>query len=279
VFETIAHDVFAVSHRLVDGKNTIVFGARGALAIDACNYPDEGEAMVAFIRARTDARYRLAITHGHGDHVLGSGAFHGADVYAHIAAPRTIDSYVAAWAERYFNGSIAQCESALARPNVLFDHEVHLDLGGKHVRLFATPGHCPDAVCAFVEEDGILCAGDTVVTGILPAITDGDSHQMEMTLHALLRLDARVLVPGHGPLLRGSSAIREHLLWTIGYLGGVRACVADALRRSASREQAIESAAYERFVGERLPDEPFGMRRRHRQVVTKIADEVTAGRA
>jgi glyoxylase-like metal-dependent hydrolase (beta-lactamase superfamily II) len=84
VFTAIAPDVYAVSHRLVDGKNTIVFGTRGALAIDACNYPDEGQAMAAFIRGKTDLPFRLAITHGHGDHVLGSGAFRGADVCAFI---------------------------------------------------------------------------------------------------------------------------------------------------------------------------------------------------
>jgi glyoxylase-like metal-dependent hydrolase (beta-lactamase superfamily II) len=117
VFTEIAPDVFAVAHRLVDGKNTIVFGARGR-ALD-----------------------RLAITHGHGDHVLGSGGFRGADVYAHLAAPHTIDRNLPQWADRYFDGSRSACEAALSRPNVLFDRELRIDLGGKKVRMFAAPGH------------------------------------------------------------------------------------------------------------------------------------------
>ena len=51
MFTEIAPNVYVVEHRLVDGKNAIVFGRRGALAVDACNYADEGEAMAAFIRA------------------------------------------------------------------------------------------------------------------------------------------------------------------------------------------------------------------------------------
>jgi glyoxylase-like metal-dependent hydrolase (beta-lactamase superfamily II) len=115
-----------------------VFGTRGALAIDACNYLDEGQAMAAFIRD-------------------------------HGAAPRTIDAYLNTWAERYFGGSTDACQATLSRPNMLFDHALCIDLGGKTVRLFATPGHCPDAVCAYSEQDGILCAGEWhLVRGAVP---------------------------------------------------------------------------------------------------------------
>jgi len=276
MFTEIAPGVFSVAHRLVDGKNTIVFGARGALAIDACNYADEGEAMAAFIRANGRTPDRLAFTHGHGDHVLGSGAFAGADVYAHVDTPLTIDRDLPTWAERYFDGSLAACEAALSRPNILFDREFRIDLGGKTARLFATPGHCRDAVCAWLEEDGILCAGDTVVTGIVPAIHDGDSRLMEATLGLLLSLDARILVPGHGPVLVDPTAIREHLAWTLDYLRGVRAFVSGALHDGVSPERVPEAAEYAQFVGDRLPLEPFGMLRRHRMVVAKIVAEVQA---
>jgi glyoxylase-like metal-dependent hydrolase (beta-lactamase superfamily II) len=276
MFTEIGPGIFSVAHRLVDGKNTIVFGARGALAVDACNYADEGEAMAAFIRANARTPNRLAFTHGHGDHVLGSGAFPGADVYAHVETPLTIDRDLPGWAERYYDGSLAACDAAITRPNVLFDHELRIDLGGKTARLFATPGHCRDAVCIWLEEDGILCAGDTVVTGIVPAIHDGNSRQMQATLRRLLSLEARVLVPGHGPVLTDPAATREHLSWTLAYLEGVRAFVDGALRDGVSPERVPDLAEYGQFVGDRLPPEPFGMLRRHRMVVAKIVAEVQA---
>jgi glyoxylase-like metal-dependent hydrolase (beta-lactamase superfamily II) len=273
VFTEVAHDVHVVEHRLVEGKNAIVFGRRGALAIDACNYADEGEAMASFIRSRGCAADRLALTHGHGDHILGSGAFRGADIYAHAAAPRTIEKHLPMWAERYFGGSPAAAEAAIARPNVLFDGELRLDLHGKTVRLFGTPGHSPDSACAFLEEDLGLCGGDTVVTGIVPAIADGDSRQLEATLRQLVSLAAEVLIPGHGQVLRGRSVISEHLEWMAAYLGAVRDVVEQHFGEGL--EAVLAAADYARFVGDRLPEEPHGMPRRHRMVVSKIFDEIS----
>jgi len=272
VFTEVAHDVYVVEHRLVEGKNAIVFGRRGALAIDACNYADEGEAMASFIRSKGCTPDRLALTHAHGDHILGSGAFRGADVYAHVAAPRTIEQHLPMWAERYFGGSRADAEAAIARPNILFSGELRLDLDGKTARLFGTPGHCPDAACAFLEEDRVLCGGDTVVTGIVPAIADGDSRQLEVTLRQLVSLAAEVLIPGHGRVLRGSSVISDHLEWMAAYLGAVRDVVEQYL--SEGLEAVLAAAEYSRLVGDRLPEEPHGMRRRHRLVVSKIFEEV-----
>lgn len=268
MFTEIARDVYVVEHRLVEGKNAIVFGRRGALAVDACNYADEGAAMADFIRARGATPDRLALTHAHGDHILGSAAFRGAEVIAHMAAPLTIEKHLPTWAERYFDGSHAAAEAAITRPTLLFDGVLRLDLGGKTARLFPTPGHSPDAVCVFLEEDRILCGGDTVVTGIVPAIADGDSRLLEATLRRLVALEADVLIPGHGPVICGRAAIDAHLEWMAAYLSGVRSFVEDG--------QDVDGPAYERFVGDRLPEEPHGMRRRHRMVVDKIHAEVAA---
>jgi glyoxylase-like metal-dependent hydrolase (beta-lactamase superfamily II) len=275
VFTEIAPDVVAVSHRLVDGKNTIVFGSRGALAVDACNYADEGQAMADFIRGRGAHPDRLALTHGHGDHILGSGAFRGADVYAHVLSSDTIEAGLPAWADRYFDGALERAEAMITRPNVLFDSTLSIDLGHKTARLFATPGHCPDALCVYLEEDRVLCAGDTVVTCIPPAINDGNSCQLEATLCKLLQLDIQILVPGHGPLLRGPEAVREHLQWTIGYLRRTRAFVELALGAG----DAVEDDGCAQLVGDRLAEEPFGTRRRHRMLVDRIIAEVRATRS
>jgi glyoxylase-like metal-dependent hydrolase (beta-lactamase superfamily II) len=276
MFEELAANVYVVKHRLVDGKNAIVFADRGALAVDACNYADEGEAMAAFIRRHDAQPNRLALTHAHGDHILGSGAFRGAEVFAHVAAPRTIERHLPTWAERYFDGSIAAAEAAITRPNVLFDSQLVIDLGGKTVRLFASPGHCPDAVCAFVEQDRVLCGGDTVVTGIVPAIADGDSRLLEATLLELINLDAEVLIPGHGPVISGTRAINDQLQWMAAYLSRVRRFVEEAVDTGETAAQILEAADYARFVGDHLPLEPHGMLRRHRMVVSKITAEVHA---
>ena len=77
---------------------------------------------------------------------------------------------------------------------------------------------------------------------------------------------------GHGRVLRGSSVISEHLEWMAAYLGAVRDVVEQYL--SDGLEGVLAAADYTRLVADRLPEEPHGMLRRHRLVVSKIFEEV-----
>jgi hypothetical protein len=56
MFIELVPGVWSFDHRVVEGKNGIIVGSRGALAIDAGHYPDEGQAMADFIRGRGHAR-------------------------------------------------------------------------------------------------------------------------------------------------------------------------------------------------------------------------------
>jgi glyoxylase-like metal-dependent hydrolase (beta-lactamase superfamily II) len=40
-----------------------------------------------------------------------------------------------------------------------------IDLGGRVLRVLHTPGHSPDSICLFDEENGLLFGGDTINTG------------------------------------------------------------------------------------------------------------------
>ncbi|MGH2371342.1 MAG: MBL fold metallo-hydrolase, partial [Chloroflexota bacterium] len=100
VFTEVAPGVVSAEHRVVEGKNGIVFGAQRALAIDAGMFPEEGDATAGFIRERGYEPGLLVLTHGHGDHALGSGAFRAAVVVAHIGTPRVMRRQLPGWAVR-----------------------------------------------------------------------------------------------------------------------------------------------------------------------------------
>jgi hypothetical protein len=51
------------------------------------------------------------------------------------------------------------------------------------------------------------------------------------------------------------------------------------VRRLVAEALDVDGATYERCVGDRLREEPHGMRRRHRMVVEKILEEVALERA
>ena len=67
VFREEAPGVFSVASRFVDGKNGIVVGERGAVAIDCGNYVDEALAMADFIREQGHETNDVVLTHDRGE--------------------------------------------------------------------------------------------------------------------------------------------------------------------------------------------------------------------
>jgi glyoxylase-like metal-dependent hydrolase (beta-lactamase superfamily II) len=273
MFTEIIPGVFSVDHQVVEGKNGIILGRRGAMAIDTGNYPAEGQAMVNFIRDRGFVPNRLILTHGHGDHILGSRPFIGAEVFAHSRTLEVIYRHLPDLAER-LGKSTADLEAELAWPTVTFTAELHLDLGDRSLRLFPAPGHSTDGICVYLEEEALLFAADTVATTIVPAISDGDSRELEKSLAHLKAMPIEILVPGHGPLMYGSDNIRKWLQATIDYLAHIRDAVQTAMAKGDDPASIMEQIDFETFVGPRLPAEKYGMVKRHRQVVQKIIAEV-----
>ena len=259
-------------HQVAEGKNGIILGERGTLLIDAGSYPHEAQVMADYAAAHGRPPQRLIFTHSHGDHIMGSSAFEVAEVISHAGVPGEIRRRLPGLAETYHIPA-DQLEAQLAWPTLTFDGELNLDLGGWHVRLQPAPGHSPDGIVIFVEEARALFAGDTVVTGIVPAIHEGDSRALEATLTDLSAMDIELLVPGHGPLLCGREQIADWLRWTIGYLSAVRAFARDALDRGEDPARIAGQAAYEEFVGGRLAPDKHHMRERHQDTVDKIVRE------
>lgn len=78
--------------------------------------------------------------------------------------------------------------------------EVTLD-GGLRVQIIASPGHSVDSLCYYIEEDGILFTGDTILGNTTTVVGDVNSYMA--SLRRLLDLpNIKVLLPGHGPLIR-----------------------------------------------------------------------------
>jgi cyclase len=275
MFYEIAQGVFTVKHRWIDGNNGIIFGSRRAIAIDVGAFQDEGEAMAQFIHNQGYHPLWLILTHGHVDHIAGGTAFTQAEIFSHASTPTVIYQQLPGWAEK--SGLPIEEEARQTIwPTVTFADKLQIDLGNRWLYLFATPGHSEDGICVYLPEERILFAGDTVSTGIVPAISEGDSRLLEGSLRELLNLDIEVLAPGHGPLLTGDRQIREWLHWMIGYLSSVRQFVNESLHHGEDPDAIVNFASYERFIGQRLPVDQHHMPRRHQMAVAKIVEEEMA---
>jgi glyoxylase-like metal-dependent hydrolase (beta-lactamase superfamily II) len=83
--------------------------------------------------------------------------------------------------------------------------------GGLSLRTVYTPGHSADSVCYYLEDEGVLFTGDTVLGGTTTTVSDlGDYLASLERLRALPNL--RLICPGHGPM------IDEPIAWIDGYI-------------------------------------------------------------
>ena len=71
-------------------------------------------------------------------------------------------------------------------PTRLLNDGDRLDLGGRTLQVFHTPGHTPDSICLFDEENGLLFGGDTYNTGPIYA------HLPDSDVAAFVRSTARM---------------------------------------------------------------------------------------
>ena len=76
-----------------------------------------------------------------------------------------------------------------------------IDLGGGvRVRVLHTPGHSVDSVCYYLEDEGVLFSGDTILGQGTATMRDLFDY-----MHSLERLrelpNLKVMCPGHGPLI------------------------------------------------------------------------------
>jgi cyclase len=276
-----APGIYSVEHSTAEGKNAVIIGSRVALVVDCGKHPEEGQAMADFIRAQGYTPDRVILTHGHDDHILGGQVFAGSDVFAQAQTPAVIRRQLNILAERTGEPYDTLAARALW-PTITFTDELGIDVGDLQVHLFPTPGHSEDGISLYIEAYRALIAGDSVVTGIVPALWDGDSRVLEASLRKLALMNIDVLIPGHGPVLHGEDRVRDWLLWLAGYLANVRAFAYAALVANPEIDAVAltESTAYDQFIGDRLPVDKHNMPQRHQTTVLHIiAEERAAGRS
>ena len=203
----------------------IVVGTRGTLVIDTGLGERNGATVVRVAQklAKGPNLY-LTNTHYHSEHTSGEQAFPPNTTIVRLALQQEeMNKRVGAHLEAFRNMS-AQNKDLLQdvkfrAPDILFDREMKLDLGGVTARLFwLGAAHTKGDMLIFVEEDGVLLPGDIVEKNLFPIMPNEDASVKGWLaiLDQLETLKPRVIVPDHGAPVTDASEIGKEraYLWT-----------------------------------------------------------------
>ena len=186
----------------------IVVGERATLIVDTGVGTRTGEIILEEARKlSSNEQFFIVSTHYHSEHELGAGAFpDSAQVIRSRTQQQDIEESGAAHRARFSGMSPALAEliegSEFRAPDILFDDEYELDLGGVTVRMrMVGPAHTLGDTIFYVEGDRVLFAGDVVMNRFpgFRAVSFGLGAWRE-SLAKLDDLDVEVIVPSHGPL-------------------------------------------------------------------------------
>jgi glyoxylase-like metal-dependent hydrolase (beta-lactamase superfamily II) len=224
----------------------------GVVVFDTLGSPSLAQAMVKRIRAVTKLPIkRVIVSHYHADHYYGIQVFKelGAEIWAHEAGKGVVGSDAAKMRfeqrKQILGKWISDKTQRFPAPDLWLSGDTDFALGGMHFRLrHVGPAHSDEDLVMFVEEDGVLFAGDLVFKGRVPFVGDADSKLWLNALEKLIALQPKFLVPGHGG---ASNTPIEDLTLTRDYLVFLRAEMGRAVSELIPFEEAYEKTDWSRY--------------------------------
>lgn len=225
----------------------------GVIVVDALGSPALATELLAEIRKVTAQPIRhVILTHYHADHLYGLQVLKaaGANVIAHAAAREYLNSDAA---RRRLDASRDELRpwidaaTRLVPADRWIDGDADLTIGGTEIRIrHVGPAHTPEDVVVFVPRAGALFTGDLVFRGRIPYVGQADSGKWIASLERVLALNARVMLPGHGP---ASLAPRQDIELTRDYLHFLREAMREAALNLEPFDAAYARTDWSRFEG------------------------------
>ncbi len=227
----------------------------GVVVIDALGSPALAEELIAAIGRITPQPIRhVIVTHYHADHIYGLQAFKalGAQITAHRDGQLYLNSDTAALRLAASRDELAPWidgNTRLVAADRWITEPLRFALGGVEFMVQPVgPAHTAEDLVVFLPGQRILLAGDIVFRGRVPFVGQADSGRWIEALDRLLAFDARLIVPGHGPV---SSLATADLQLTRDYLVYLRQSMAKAAQNLEPFDEAYARTDWSRF--EHLP--------------------------
>jgi len=191
----------------------IVVGERATLVVDTGLGPRNGA--IAAHEAQKLSKgplLYLTTTHYHPEHAAGEGGFPPSAIIARpIAQQQELEANGMRFVQM-FSGFSPQMKDLLAgvtfrKPDITFEKEVTIDLGGVTARLFwMGPAHTKGDELIDVEPDSTLISGDVVQNKVAPNLPDDNASMKGWVeiLRALTQTQFKLIVPDHSAVGHGT---------------------------------------------------------------------------
>jgi len=160
-------------------------------------------------------------------------------------------------------------------PTLTFDNALTLEHGGREMRLLALPGHTAGDIALYLPADKILLAGDLLAYPV-PFCADSHPSAWITSLEILSRLDADIIVPGHG----AAQHDQRYLTLVLESLRTIRRMVHEALGRGmtlAQTQKTVNLSAIRLSFTHGDPDLNAVFDGNFTPVVKQMYDEATEG--
>jgi glyoxylase-like metal-dependent hydrolase (beta-lactamase superfamily II) len=220
----------------------IVIGNGSTLVVDTGMGPRNGAIILREVEKLTqNPKLFLTTTHFHPEHSAGEQAFPPHTILIRPAVQQEeLEKSGMRFVELFSSRSARNRELLqgvkFRQPDVVFDKEAKLDLGGVTARLFwLGPAHTRGDELIFVEPDRTLISGDIVQNNLVPNMPGEDASVKGWLaiLDQLEPLQPRFIVPDHGPLGDGSLIATERT-----FLKDLQTRAQELKRRGTSVEDA-----------------------------------------
>ncbi|MGA7796563.1 MAG: MBL fold metallo-hydrolase [Candidatus Acidiferrales bacterium] len=203
---------------VLEGFPNVVFviGSRATLVVDTGLGERNGATVMRAEQklAKGPILY-LTTTHYHSEHTTGEQAFPANTIIIRNTVQqeemvKSVGAHMDAFRKMSAQNLDLLQNVKFRPPDVLFDREAKIDLGGVTARLFYVgPAHTKGDELIFVEEDSVLIPGDIVQKDIFPIMPNADASLKGWlaNLDAVEALHPKFIVPDHGAPIVDASQI------------------------------------------------------------------------
>jgi glyoxylase-like metal-dependent hydrolase (beta-lactamase superfamily II) len=228
----------------------IIVGNRATLVVDTGLGPANGAtiARVASKLAPGNQKLFLTTTHFHPEHAAGEAGFpRGTILIRNSVQQQEMELHGKEMVDSFASRSAQQKEllanATLRTPDVTFDAEAKIDLGGVTARLLWFGGaHTKGDELTFVEPDRTLISGDVVQNKVVPNIYgDGGTPSSWLTvLDKIAALNALHVLPDHSAPGDGSMVAAEKK-----FIGDLRNSALELKKKGIAADDAAKQLGVE----------------------------------